>query len=87
MAALTGISFYHATGLTTLSGTTFSKARKLGIRVVKNGQEIYFEDNINLTTTYRQKSITFSGPEFEVSSATTFHIQMIGYDPEIAGDT
>jgi len=69
------------------SGSDTGLSQKLGIRVIKNGKEIYYEDNIALRTSWRQKSITFTGADFEVNSATTFQIEMMGYDPVIAEDT
>jgi len=75
-AQLSGISFYHATGIGPMDDNDF-----MGVRVKKDDLQVYFEDGIALSNNWELKNIDFSGPQFIVSTATTFKIYMMGYAP------
>lgn len=85
-ATLSGISFYHATGIPTQTGLLMGHTQYMGVRVLVGGQEIYFEDNIALSTNWILHQINFSGPDFMVTSPTTFEIEMMGYAPLSSGN-
>ncbi len=53
---------------------------KYGIRVLKNGTEIFQQTEINTTGSWSLEQFDFSSdPDFTVSSSTTFEFELLGY--------
>ncbi len=62
------------------SGTN-NYPKKYGIRVLKNGNEIFRSANNNTTSNWTFKSFDFSNdPAFEVTTTTTFTFELFPYD-------
>ena len=57
--------------------------RKYGIRVLKNGSEIFRSTGNNTTSDWSQECFDFgNNPEFNYNGVTTFKFELLGYDPE-----
>ncbi|NND77805.1 MAG: tandem-95 repeat protein [Flavobacteriales bacterium] len=55
---------------------------KYGLRVLKNGQEIFFQNDINTSPEYSFEQFNFSGlSEFTFDGATTFEFELYAYAP------
>ena len=55
--------------------------KKYGIRVLKDGTEIFKEIDIPATNTWTLETIDFSGnDDFKVTSTSTFSFELLGYD-------
>ena len=52
---------------------------KYGIRVLKNGQEIYQQTNKNTTHDWSLEQFNFTSSDFDFTSTTTFDFELLGY--------
>jgi hypothetical protein len=86
---LTEVSFYERVRKHNENFGENNYARKFGIRVLKNGTEIYKETDISTTLNdWKEHTFDFSNDSgFEYNGATTFKFEILGYDPaNIWGD-
>ena len=74
--------FHHISGN---SGTN-NYPKKYGIRVTKNGQEIFKETGINTTQSWSLETFDFSNlADFMVTTTSTFKFELLSYDPVSIG--
>ncbi|MDQ3015929.1 MAG: hypothetical protein M3R25_04295, partial [Bacteroidota bacterium] len=52
-----------------------------GVRILKNGVEVFLSTNIATELTWNLNTFNFSGPEFTVSEPTLFNIELLPYCP------
>ncbi len=83
-ASLSSLQFYEQApnyySWTGGSSGLNNRPTKYGIRVTKNGQEIYKQVDISTTTAYTLENFDFSNnPDFTVSSTTTFQFELLAY--------
>jgi len=78
---ISGLSFYERVERWNENFGEVAIARKIGIRVFKNGTEIY--TNVINTTEghWNLRDFNFTGSAFEYSGATTFRFELTGFDP------
>ncbi|MEM1319377.1 MAG: T9SS type A sorting domain-containing protein [Bacteroidota bacterium] len=56
--------------------------KKYGIRVLKNGHQIFKQTGINTSSNWSQETFNFGNdPDFEISSTTTFTFELLAYRP------
>ncbi len=83
-ATLNTLSFYEAAPVNFqwINGTSGPNnyPTLYGIRVLKNGAEVFRQEGIATTNTYSLENFDFtSNPEFTVTTATTFSFELLGY--------
>jgi hypothetical protein len=62
------------------SGTN-NYPQKYGVRVLKNGVEVFKQINLNTTQSWTLENFDFSNdPNFEISSTSTFQFELLSYD-------
>lgn len=54
---------------------------RYGVRVLKNGQVVFQQEDIQCTQEWSLESFTFSGPAFTVGAPTVFNFELIAYCP------
>jgi len=83
---LSGISFYERVVKNNENFGYVDYARKYGIRILKNGVEIY--KTVDQPTTFgswTHHSYDFTGADFSYSGTTAFKFEILGYDPTSKG--
>ncbi|MFK8006549.1 MAG: SdrD B-like domain-containing protein, partial [Saprospiraceae bacterium] len=82
---LTALKFHewapdHFSHLSGNSGTN-NYPQKYGVRVLKNGVQVFKQTNINTTQSWSLESFDFSNnSDFEILSTTTFQFELLSYD-------
>jgi len=54
---------------------------RYGLRVLRDGQVIFDQSDIETTTDWTLESFDFSGADFQATQATTFNIEILAYCP------
>jgi len=80
---ISALSFYEKVQPNNENFGHVDYAQKFGFRVLKDGIEIYQNDNNNTSlNTWTQHSFDFSGnTDFEYTGPVTFTFEILGYDP------
>ena len=80
--SLTEFCFYERASTTNENFGRNYPPREFGIRVTKNGQQIFLQDGLSTSSTWTQRCIDFSrDSDFDFSGSTTFEIELLGYNP------
>ncbi len=88
--AITGISFLHLAPQTYIFSNTGAQGSsgvnnyptKYGIRVIKNGVEIYQSDNLTTPQSWSTANFDFTNdPDFYTTSYTTYTFEILAYCP------
>ncbi|MEO6131345.1 MAG: T9SS type A sorting domain-containing protein [Saprospiraceae bacterium] len=84
-ATLSELSFYEKapTEYVWITGATGPNnyPTLFGVRILKNGVEVFLSTNIATELTWNLNTFSFSGPAFTVSEPTLFNIELLPYCP------